>query len=222
LILNHSSTFTFSGAISGTGTLTHAGTGLTTLTGDLTHSGGTTISQGTLQIGDGGTAGTIAGNIVDNGALVFNRSDAITFGGGVSGSGTLTQQGSGILALTVASTYTGATTVSAGTLQVDGSLGNTATTVQSGATLQRHRQHRGAGDGARWRAHRAGDSPGTLSVGTLTLNAGSIPRLRIEHAECRGWREQRPAPRQRRSHAQRHAEYLDGGPHLGCCPAAIG
>ncbi|HZF14706.1 MAG TPA: autotransporter-associated beta strand repeat-containing protein, partial [Steroidobacteraceae bacterium] len=174
LILNHSSTFTFSGAISGTGTLTHAGTGLTTLTGDLTHSGGTTISQGTLQIGDGGTAGTIAGNIVDNGALVFNRSDAITFGGGVSGSGTLTQQGSGILALTGASTYTGATTVSAGTLQVDGSLGNTATTVQSGATLSGIGSIAGPvtvlGGG-----HIApGDSPGTLSVGTLTLNAGSI------------------------------------------------
>src|SRR5258705_145665 len=32
--------------------------------------GATTISAGTLQIGNGGTAGSIAGNVVDNGTLV--------------------------------------------------------------------------------------------------------------------------------------------------------
>jgi len=115
--------------------LTHAGTGLTTLTGDLTQQRRHDDFARHAANRRRRHRRTIAGNIVDNGALVFNRSDAITFGGGVSGSGTLTQQGSGILALTGASTYTGATTVSAGTLQVDGSLGNTATTVQSGATL---------------------------------------------------------------------------------------
>ena len=46
----------------------------TILTGANTYSGGTTISAGTLQIGNGGTTGSIAGNIVDNAALIFNRS----------------------------------------------------------------------------------------------------------------------------------------------------
>src|SRR5262249_4036108 len=43
------------------------------------------ISAGTLQIGNGGTTGSVAGNIVDNAALVFNRSNALTYGGGVMG-----------------------------------------------------------------------------------------------------------------------------------------
>ena len=68
-------------SISGTGTLTQVGTGTTTLTGANTYTGGTTISAGTLQVGNGGTTGSVAGNVIDNGALVFNRSDAVTFAG---------------------------------------------------------------------------------------------------------------------------------------------
>ena len=65
--------------ISGTGTLTQAGNGTTTLTGNNTNSGVTTISAGTLQLGDGGTTGSLgAGNITNNAALVINRSDALT------------------------------------------------------------------------------------------------------------------------------------------------
>ena len=51
------------------------GTGTTILTGDNTYTGGTTISAGTLQIGNGGTTG-ILGNVANNGTLVFNRSTA--------------------------------------------------------------------------------------------------------------------------------------------------
>ena len=68
-------------SISGTGSLTQAGTGTLTLTGDNTYTGATTISAGTLSLGSGGTTGSVAGNIVDNGALVFNRSNALTYGG---------------------------------------------------------------------------------------------------------------------------------------------
>ena len=39
------------------------------LTGDNTYTGGTTISAGTLQLGNGGTTGSIVGNVTDNGAL---------------------------------------------------------------------------------------------------------------------------------------------------------
>ena len=55
------------------------------LTGTNTYTGGTTVSAGTLQIGDGGTSGSVAGDIVNNARLVFNRSDALTYAGIISG-----------------------------------------------------------------------------------------------------------------------------------------
>jgi autotransporter-associated beta strand protein len=69
---------TVSQAITGAGALTKAGAGLLTLTNANNYAGGTTISGGTLQLGNGGTSGSITGNAVNNGALVFNRSDAYT------------------------------------------------------------------------------------------------------------------------------------------------
>ena len=94
------------------------------MTGDNTYTGATTISAGTLSLGNGGTTGSVAGNIVDNAALVFNRSNALTYGGLISGAGTVTKNGAGTLTLTGDNTYTGTTTISAGTL----SLGNGGTT----------------------------------------------------------------------------------------------
>jgi autotransporter-associated beta strand protein len=119
LIFNRSDSLTFANAISGTGSVTQAGVGSVTLAGNNTYSGGTTVSSGTLQIGNGGTSGTITGNINDNGALIFNRSDTVIFGGAISGSGSMTQAGGGTVILTGASTYTGGTTINGGsTLQV--------------------------------------------------------------------------------------------------------
>lgn len=69
------------------------------LTGADTYTGGTTIDAGTLQIGNGGTAGSIVGNVADNGTLAFDRSDAATFNGVISGAGAVSQQGSGTLTL---------------------------------------------------------------------------------------------------------------------------
>jgi autotransporter-associated beta strand protein len=119
-----SSSLTLSGIISGTGSLTQAGTGTTILTGADTYSGGTTISAGTLQIGSGGTTGSITGNVSDNGALTFDLSSSVTFSGVVSGAGSLSQAGTGTTILTGADTYSGGTTISAGTLQI----GNGSTT----------------------------------------------------------------------------------------------
>ena len=123
LAFNRSDAVTFSGNVSGTGTLRHNGPGSLTLTGTNTYTGGTTISAGTLQVGDGGTSGSIVGDVIDNGNLAFDRSDAVAFSGNISGTGTLGQNGLGSLTLTGANTYTGGTTISAGTLQ----LGNGGT-----------------------------------------------------------------------------------------------
>jgi autotransporter-associated beta strand protein len=114
---------TFAEAISGTGSLAQLGSGTVTLTGNNTYSGFTTISAGTLQIGNGGTSGSITGNVIDNGTLAFDRSDAVTFSGVITGVGSLVQLGSGALVLTANHTYPGGTTISAGTLQ----LGNGGT-----------------------------------------------------------------------------------------------
>ncbi len=72
-----------------------------------------------MQIGAGGTTGSILGNVLDNGALAFNRSDDVTFDI-ISGSGSLAEAGPGNLTLTAANTYTGATTISGGTLALSG------------------------------------------------------------------------------------------------------
>jgi autotransporter-associated beta strand protein len=124
LAFDRSNTVTFGGLISGSGNLTQIGPGTTILTGDNAYTGGTTISEGTLQIGNGGTTGSITGNVTDNGSLAFDRSDSLTFSGAISGTGALVQSGSGTLKLTGANSYTGGTTISTGAFQV----GNGGTT----------------------------------------------------------------------------------------------
>lgn len=104
------------GAIAGTGALTKNSAGTVTLTGSNTYTGGTMVTGGTLQIGNGGTSGSITGTIVNNGVVVFNRSDNVVFGGAISGNGGMTMAGIGTLTLTGANTYTGNTTINAGTL----------------------------------------------------------------------------------------------------------
>jgi fibronectin-binding autotransporter adhesin len=118
LVFDRSDNMTFAGLISGSGSVTQQGTGTTVLTGNHSYTGGTTISAGTLQLGDGGASGSIVGDVTDNGVLVFNRSDASTFAGAISGSGAVIQQGTGTTVLTGNSSYTGGTTIQAGVLQL--------------------------------------------------------------------------------------------------------
>jgi YVTN family beta-propeller protein/autotransporter-associated beta strand protein len=109
---------TFSGNIINSGSLIKMGAGTLILLGNNTYTGGTTISAGTLQLGNGGAIGSILGNVTNNGTLAFNRSDTVTFAGLISGSGNLSQIGSGTTILTAENTYTGGTTISAGALQL--------------------------------------------------------------------------------------------------------
>jgi len=113
--------FTTSQALSGSGALTKSGAGALVLTGNNSYAGGTTISAGSLQIGDGGTTGSVSGHIVNNGALVFDRSDAVSFNGAISGNGSLTKEGAGTLTLSGTNSYAGTTIINAGTLIADSS-----------------------------------------------------------------------------------------------------
>ncbi|HEX7340919.1 MAG TPA: autotransporter-associated beta strand repeat-containing protein [Rhodanobacteraceae bacterium] len=107
---------TWSSKTSGTGHLVKDGTGTLIITGALGYTGGTTINAGMLVIGNGGTTGSITGDITDNAQLAFSRSDGVIFHGVISGSGSLSQWGTGTLTLTAANTYTGGTMISAGTI----------------------------------------------------------------------------------------------------------
>ncbi|MFM8331570.1 MAG: beta strand repeat-containing protein, partial [Candidatus Methylumidiphilus sp.] len=63
-------------------------------------------SGATLQVGAGGTVGSVSGNITDNGQVVFNRSNDLSYDGVISGSGGLAKNGGGVLTLTGTNTYT--------------------------------------------------------------------------------------------------------------------
>jgi autotransporter-associated beta strand protein/T5SS/PEP-CTERM-associated repeat protein len=80
---------------------------------------------GTLQIGTGGSGGGMWGDgvLTNNGTIVFNRASNYTLATQLQGTGNLVKQGGGTLTLPsgVSTTYSGATTVSAGTLALSGS-----------------------------------------------------------------------------------------------------
>ena len=128
---------TISSVINGPGVLTKSGAGTLTLSGANANNSPTVISAGTLIIGGSGSlgGGNYPGNITNNGVLVYNSSLPQVLSGVISGTGKLTQNGPGLLALIGTNTYAGGTSVSNGILQVTGVLGNTVVTVTNGGTL---------------------------------------------------------------------------------------
>jgi autotransporter-associated beta strand protein len=122
---------------------TKAGAGTMTLTGTNNYTDITTINAGVLQIGAGGTAGTLGtSSVTNNGTLAFNRSDNISVSNPISGTGTLSKLGSNTLTLTGAMTYTGSTALSGGAIvfqndarpSTSGFTGAGAVTIKSNAT----------------------------------------------------------------------------------------
>jgi autotransporter-associated beta strand protein len=120
---NHSNTIGNLTLTSGTVT---TGTGTWTLNGSVTDSGASNIT-GNLALGS------------SNRTFTVNSGGILTVSAIISGTGSLTKSGPGTLVLSANNTYTGATTISAGTLQINGSQPNSPITIKSGGTL--------AGDG---------------------------------------------------------------------------
>jgi len=155
-----------SGAIDDVSAVNVVGSGATFDVSGISASGETV---GSLAGGSGSSVELGTKNLTTGG-----NNDSTTFAGVISGSGGLTQEGTGTLTLTGANNYTGATQVTGGaTLIVNGSLTSSLTTVQSGSTL--------GGSGtvgsltvASGAAHNPGNSPGIMTVdGDYTL-AGSL------------------------------------------------
>ncbi|MEW6156630.1 MAG: autotransporter-associated beta strand repeat-containing protein, partial [Verrucomicrobiota bacterium] len=150
--LTVNNTTTFSGVIGESGgarSLTKAGSGTLIISGANSYSGSTTVSAGTLQLGASGsipngsavsvsgtldlndfneTIASLSGNgAVDLGSafLTMGNNSDTTFSGAISGTGGLIKQGSGALTLSGTSTFTGSTTINAGTIELasDAALG---------------------------------------------------------------------------------------------------
>lgn len=140
--------------LGGAGVMVKSTAGTVILSLDNANSGGTLISAGILQLGDGsstnrGQFGT--GPVTNNAVVVLNHSGAFTLANNISGSGSITNLG-GSASLTgtntnFSSTGSGSVTVAGGTLAGNGIIGGPVT-VQSSATL----------------------APGNSGLGTLTIS----------------------------------------------------
>jgi autotransporter-associated beta strand protein len=134
-----SSELTLTGALSGSGGLVKSGDGTLVLTGTGGYSGGTTISAGTLQVGNGGTTGSLGtGDVTNNAALVFSRSDATVFAGNISGTGAVQQTGGGTLFLTGNVSHSGGTEIATGrslSIGIGGTSGSISGAISNNGTL---------------------------------------------------------------------------------------
>lgn len=149
-----SRSLTLGNLVSGPGQLTKTGVGSVTLSGANTHSGGLVLSAGTVGLASDSAAGsgsialnggtlqavgtrTVANNVVLAGGSI-GGSDNLTVAGVVSGSSTLTKNGSGTLRLASANSASGSVAINAGTLALgaNAALGSVSSvTIFTGASL---------------------------------------------------------------------------------------
>ena len=169
-------TATIASALIGSGGLAKTDLGTLVLAGTNSYAGGTAIAAGTLQLGNGGTTGSILGDVANNGRLVFDRSNALTFTGAISGSGALEQIGTGVTTLTAANTYTGGTTISGGTLAI-AATGGITSDVTNSATFQNAGIVAGGvtnNVGASFTQTGGSVANGLTNAGTVNANGGAL------------------------------------------------
>lgn len=172
----------FSGAISnaaGQIALTKEGSGTQVLTGNNTYSGTTTIKAGLLQIGDGGTTGTLGSGpvvIASGASLIINRSDdqSLSAGQSLSGAGSLIKNGTGTLTLPSSHSFTGSIILNEGTLkagshQAFGASGTSFALNDGSINLNGHSQTLAAVTGSTSSSIQGGT--GLMSV--ITLGSGN-------------------------------------------------
>ncbi len=160
-----------SGTNTYTGTTTVTGTNSLQITDASNLSTATiTLSGATLQVNGSGV--TLANAIDLSSSSTISNANAVTLSGVISGSQNFTKSGAGTLALSNTETYTGSTTVSAGTLQVDGALGATSdVTVASGGTLGGTGSVFASASTNTLTVQNGGTlAPGDSGAGTLTVN----------------------------------------------------
>ncbi len=165
--------FTVNGtAAADSATLNASGTGAANFTNTGSIAWGTTAQTRTLKLGGTSTANnTLASTIANNG----------------SGLVSLTKQDAGKWIISGTNTYTGATTINGGSLIVNGSLAAlSAVTVNSGGTLGGSGTIGGSVTVASGGFLAPGNSPGILTVGSLTLASGSTTSFEIAGAAVRG------------------------------------
>src|SRR5258708_4588730 len=135
------------------------------LSGSNSYTDGTTINGGTLQLGKGGTSGSISGSVADNGTFAIDRSDTYAFGGNISGSGVFLQIGTGTTILTPTDSV--ATTINPRAFP-PGNGGSLATgdalTINAG-TFDLNGHHQSLGD--------LSGTGGTLTLGGGVLTLGT-------------------------------------------------
>jgi autotransporter-associated beta strand protein len=150
------------------------------------------VTTGTLDVGGfnqtiaslaGDSTGVVTNSGATNARLTTGNATSTTFAGVLQDGSTaalgLTKVGTGLFTLTGANTYTGATTVNSGELRINGSLANTTAAVNNGGTLSGIGSIAGAVTVNAGGTLSAGQSPGTLTVGALTLNAGAFSNFEL-------------------------------------------
>ena len=162
--------------------VTKAGGGTQIFTGANTYAGGTTISAGTLQLGDGTTSnGSIVGNVADSGTLAFANPNSQTYAGNISGSGNVSKSAAGTLSVSGDQTFGGSLSVTNGTLLVTstgsisgaGNIGVGTTGTAGQSTILRLDTSAVAQSGAATvTVGAASGSIGTLNIGTVS--GGSV------------------------------------------------
>ncbi len=179
---NGSST-TFAGTIEdgkGKLALTKIGNGTLTLTGENTYKYGTTIEDGTLQIGDGRTTGSVQSDVKDNSNFAFNHSDKVVYNHIISGTGNVIQAGTGSLVLKADNTYTGITDIQAGEVEMEGSLASSEVNIHRNTTFSGNGSIAGNVQNSGWFKPGKADQVGTITLGhdfVQTADGNSLFKL---------------------------------------------